>query len=185
MVTHLFHLDPHLQFFQFSLSAQLTIFSRVLNFRSRFGNVMIQVDIGGHPPIPFEMPPSILSVFQFQHNLQFFAVFQVLNFRSRFEALNDVFLGKAGATWVNGSIFLTPKFVLLRYTFLTRYGACQTEIVCQSYVPGKLKHQFTQTGSIVLALHLLGLGFWMFKFFRCFSIINRPSSLIVTQFRGL
>ena len=40
------------------------------------------------------------------------------------------------------------------------YHVRQTEIVCQSYVPGKLKHQFTQTGPIVLALHLLGLGFW-------------------------
>ena len=29
--------------------------------------------------------------------------------------------------------------------------------------PRKLKHQFTKTGPIVLALHLLGLGFWMFR----------------------
>ena len=40
-------------------------------------------------------------------------------------------------------------------------------------------------GPIVLALHLLGLGFWMFRVFHCFSIINRPSSFIVTQFRGM
>ena len=46
--------------------------------------------------------------------------------------------------------------------------------------PRKLKHQFTQTGPIVLVLHLLWLGFWTFRVLHCFSIINRPSSLIVT-----
>ena len=56
---------------------------------------MIQVDIGGHPPIPFEPPYSFLSIFKLQQNLLFLAVFRVLNFRSRFEALNDVF-------WENG-----------------------------------------------------------------------------------
>ena len=77
------------------------------------------------------------------------------------------------------------KVLFLRYIFLTRYCACQIDIVCQSYDPRKLKYQFTQTGPIVLALHLLGLGFWMFSVFHCFSIINRPSSLIVTQVRGM
>ena len=115
---------------------------------------MMQVDIGGHSPIPLGAPPLSLSVFQFRHNLLFLAVFRVLNFRSHFEALNDVF-------WEN------------------------CEIVCQSYVPEKLKHQFTQTGPIVLVLHLPGLCFWMFGVFHCFSIINMPSSLIVTQFSGL
>ena len=56
---------------------------------------VIQVDIGGHPPIPLGAPPFSISVFQFRHNLLFLAVFRVLNFRSRFEALNDVF-------WENG-----------------------------------------------------------------------------------
>ena len=65
------------------------------------------------------------------------------------------------------------------------YHVRQTEIICQSYVPGKLKHQFTQTGPIFLVIHLLGLFFWMFRVLHCFSIINMPSSLIVTQFRGL
>ena len=40
-------------------------------------------------------------------------------------------------------------------------------------------------GAHSLALHLLGLGFWMFRVFHCFSIINRSSSLIVTRFRGM
>ena len=37
----------------------------------------------------------------------------------------------------------------------------------------------------LLVFHLLGLGFWMFRVFHCFSIIKRPLSLIVTQFRGM
>ena len=49
--------------------------------------LMIKVDIGGHPPIPFGPALSILSVFQFQHNLLFLAFFWVMNFRSRFETL--------------------------------------------------------------------------------------------------
>ena len=52
---------------------------------------MIQVDTGGHPPIPLGAPPLSLSVFQFRHDLLFLAVFRVMNFWSRFEALNDVF----------------------------------------------------------------------------------------------
>ena len=55
------------------------------------GGGMIQVDIGGHPPIPLGPPPLLLSFFQFPHSLLFLAVFRVLNFRSRFEVLNDVF----------------------------------------------------------------------------------------------
>ena len=49
------------------------------------------MDIGGNTPIPFEPPPSILSIFKFHHNLLFLVVFRVLNFRSHFEALNDIF----------------------------------------------------------------------------------------------
>jgi hypothetical protein len=46
--------------------------------------VMIQVDIGGHPPIP-------TSSKQFVGNLLFLAVFWFLNFWGHFEGLNDVF----------------------------------------------------------------------------------------------
>ena len=45
---------------------------------------MIQVDIGGHPPIPLAQN----TVFYLG---SFFILFQVPNFRGRFEALNDVF----------------------------------------------------------------------------------------------
>ena len=69
---------------------------RTKNYTKQYsGYYVIQVDIGGHPPIPLGPPPLSLSVFQFRHNLLFLAVFWVLNFRSRFEALNDIF-------WENG-----------------------------------------------------------------------------------
>ena len=48
---------------------------------------MIQVDIGGHPPILFGPAPSILAAFHIQHNLLFLAVFQVLHSRSHFGGL--------------------------------------------------------------------------------------------------
>lgn len=35
-----------------------------------------------------------------------------------------------------------------------------------------------------LLFHILGLGFWMFRVFYCFSIINRTLSLIIMEFRG-
>ena len=40
-------------------------------------------------------------------------------------------------------------------------------------------------GAYSLVFHLLGLGFWMFRVFHCFSTINRPSSLIVMEFKGM
>jgi hypothetical protein len=55
--------------------------------------MVIQVDIGGHPPIPLGPPPLLLSVFYFSHSLLFLAVFRVLNFWIHFEALNNVFSG--------------------------------------------------------------------------------------------
>ena len=95
------------------------------------------------------------------------------------------FFGKTKSDMGVPLIFLTSKFVFLRYIFLTRYFARQTGLVCQSYVPGKLMYQFTQTGAIVLELPHLGLGFWMFRVFPCFSIIKIPLSLILTRFRGM
>ena len=37
--------------------------------------LLIQVDIGGHPPIPLGAPLLSISVFQFQHSLLFLVVF--------------------------------------------------------------------------------------------------------------
>ena len=48
---------------------------------------MIQVDIGGHPPIPFGPAPSILATFHIHHNLLFLVGFWVLHSRSCFGAL--------------------------------------------------------------------------------------------------
>ena len=60
--------------------------------------------------------------------------------------------------WTDVSL---PKVVVLGYIFLTSYHTRQTEIVCQSYAPGKLMYQFTQNGAHNLAFHLLGVGFGM------------------------
>ena len=111
MAAHLFHLDPRHQFLQLFTSNSLLFLAgfRVLCTRSHFGALMIQVDIGGRPPIPFEPPPSVLSIFKFQHNLLFLAVFRVLNFRNRFEALNDVFFGKTGSNM--GRCFSLKSFI--------------------------------------------------------------------------
>ena len=154
-----------------------------MNFRSHFEVLMIEVDIGGHPPIPFEPSPFFLSVFHFQHKL-FLSFFRVLNFRSRFEALNVIF-------WENQErhkSYFDVSHIKSFIPWLDIYN----EVLSPSnrdrmpkLRPRKLKHQFTQTGPIVLALHLLQLGFWMFMVFNCFSTINRPSSLVVTQFRGM
>ena len=55
-----------------------------------------------------------------------------------------------------------PKMNLLDNTFPTSYHTPKTEIICKSYDPGKLMYSLTQTGPTwLLALHLLGLGFWM------------------------
>ena len=40
---------------------------------------MILVDIGGHPPMPFGLAPSILAALHIQHNLLFLAGFWVLH----------------------------------------------------------------------------------------------------------
>ena len=51
------------------------------------GVLVIEVDIGGHPPIPFGPAPLILAAFHIQHNLLFLAGFRVLHSQSRFGAL--------------------------------------------------------------------------------------------------
>ena len=96
-----------------------------------------------------------------------------------------MFFGKIGRKIGLQTNFPHIKICIPQIDLSNEVWYASNGIVCQSYVPEKLKHQFTQTRPIVLALHLLGFGFWMFRVIHCFSIINRPSSLIVTQFRGL
>ena len=73
---------------------------------------MTQVDIGGHPPIPFGPAPSILLVFHFQQ-LTIFISFSGPELPGPFLGPKRRFFGKIGATWVQGPMFLTPKFVVL------------------------------------------------------------------------
>ena len=128
------------------------------------------IDPGGYrwPPTYSIWTCNINSFsFSVSTHLTIFSRFWVLNFQSRFEALNNDF-------WENGeqhglwNDVVHSKVSVLRYIFIMSYWVCQTEIRCQSYVPGNLKHQFTQTGPTVLALHFLGLGFWMFSVLHCF-----------------
>jgi hypothetical protein len=67
---------------------------------------MIQVDIGGHPPIPRAQK----TVF---HLGSFSIVFQVPNFEGRFEALNDVFWGFGAQVIAGGTDLGQSKIVLL------------------------------------------------------------------------
>ena len=154
---------------------------------------MIQVDIGGHPPTPFGLAPSILAALHIQHHLLFLAGFWVLHSRSRFGALMiQVDIGghppiPLGAPPLSLSVFFHNLLFLAVFCVLNFWSHFEAPNgdSSQNYVPGKLKHQFTQTRPIVLAHHLLGLGFGRLEFSIVFSIINRHSSLIVTQFRGL
>jgi hypothetical protein len=63
------------------------------------GRPLIQVDIGGHPPIP-PIPRARKTVF---HLGSFSTVFRVPNFWGRFEALNDVFWGFGAQVTAKGT----------------------------------------------------------------------------------
>ena len=94
-----------------------------------------------------------------------------------------MFFGKYGGKMGPWTDVALPKVVVLGQVFLMSYHRHQTKIVCQSYDPGKLMYQFTQNEAHNVAFHLLGLGFGMGRVLHCFSTINRPLSLIVTQFK--
>jgi hypothetical protein len=116
---------------------------------------LIQVDIGGHPPIPRAQK----TVF---HIGSFSAVFRVPNFLGCFEALNDVFWGFGAQMTAKISNLRHSKIFLLGYTFPTVYRVPQTGIVCKSYAPGKLAYQLPPLGPAnLLDFHLPGLGFWI------------------------
>jgi hypothetical protein len=67
---------------------------------------LIQVDIGGHPPILLARK----TVFNLGN---FSTVFWVPNFRGRFEALNDVFWGFGAQVTIEGNALGQLKIVLL------------------------------------------------------------------------
>jgi len=127
--------------------------------------LVIQVDIGGHLPSPLGPPPywwpptkstwtpTIVS-FSFSVRLilaQFtiFSSFSSLELPELFWGRKWQFFGKNGSKMDPRTNYALRKVVFLGYIFLTRYSAHQTEIVCQSYDPGKLMYQFTQTGPTV------------------------------------
>jgi hypothetical protein len=67
---------------------------------------LIQVDIGGHPPIPWARK----TIF---HLGSFLTVFRVPNFWIRFEALNDVFWGFRVHATIEDTNLDQSKIVLL------------------------------------------------------------------------
>jgi hypothetical protein len=92
--------------------------------------LLIQVDIGGHPPFPTGSK-------QFSGNFGNLLFLAVFNFQGHFEALNDVF-GKMGRNIK--FLDISSKMNLLDDTFPMGYHAPKTEIVCKSYDPGKLMY---------------------------------------------
>jgi hypothetical protein len=49
------------------------------------------------------------------------------------------------------------------------------DIICKSNAPGKLMYQLTTLGpKNLLAFHLLGLGFWMFRVFSLMLYVKIP-----------
>ena len=108
------------------------------------GGGMIQVDIGGHPPITLGAPPLSLSVFQ---KLLFLAFFRVLNFQKRFEAPNGDSMPQLHPREVEMLIYPNGAHI---------FGASSPRV-----------------------------RFWTCRVLHYFSIINRPLSCIVTQFRDL
>jgi hypothetical protein len=67
---------------------------------------VIQVDIGGHPPIPLAQK----IVF---HLGSFSTVFWVPNFWGHFEALNDIFWGFGAQVTLQGTNLGQSKIILL------------------------------------------------------------------------
>jgi len=116
--------------------------------------LVIQVDIGGHPPIPTGSK-------QFFGNLLFLAVFRVPNFRGHFGGLNNVCSWSGTSMILKGSHW-APKINPLVETFPTSYHAPQIKTICQSYAPRKLIHETTQNGVHTnVGFSFSGLGFWI------------------------
>jgi hypothetical protein len=80
---------------------------------------LIQVDIGGHPPIPRAQKIGF-------HLRIFSVVFWVPNFWGRFEVLNDVFWGFGAQVTAKGTNSSYSNIVLLGQTFPTVYRSPQT-----------------------------------------------------------
>ena len=109
----------------------------------------------------------IFSVSLIVAQFTIFSSFRVLKFQSRFEALNDIFLGKMGATWVHGPMLLFPS--------CSSRIDISNEILCASnrdrmpkLRPWEVDVPIYPNRAHNLAFHLLRLGFWMFRVLHCF-----------------
>ena len=94
------------------------------------------------------------------------------------------FLGKSRATWIVDLCFslksCSPRIDLSNKLLFVSNGDRMLKLW-----PWEVDVPIYRNGVHSLALHLLGLCFWMFRVFHCFSIINKPCILLVTQFRGM
>jgi hypothetical protein len=74
-----------------------------------------------------------------------------------------MFFGHDKSPMIPKDMVWIEKYVLLGYTFPTRYRMPQIEIICKSYALGKLMYQLPPSRPAnLLAFHLSGLGFWIF-----------------------
>ena len=111
------------------------------------------------------------------------AVFRVVNFQSHFKDLNDVFLeiwGNMGP-WID----VASQSGSTRIDLSNELLYASNENRMPKLRPWEVGVPIYPNGAHNLAFHLLGLDFGMLRVFHFFSTINRPSSLIVTHFRGM
>jgi hypothetical protein len=94
--------------------------------------LLIQVDIGGHPPFPTRSK-------HFSGNGNFEGLNGNGNGNGHFEGLNEGFLGSRFSMISKGSN-LSPKLNILEDTFPTGYHVPKPKIVCKRYDPGKLMY---------------------------------------------
>lgn len=101
---------------------------------------MVQVDIGGHPPIPLGPPPLFPSFFLvplFVAQLTIFGSFSGPELSKPFWGPKRGFCENCEKHKLLSN-FSQLKVVVFGEIFLTRYHVCQIEIVCQSYDLEKL-----------------------------------------------
>jgi hypothetical protein len=114
--------------------------------------LVIQVDIGGHPPFPIGSKKNSGNF----GNLLFSVVFRVLNFQSHFEALNE---GKWGEKWKFLRCF-SHKNYIPRIDISNEVSSAPNADRMQKLPHGKLTYQLPPLWPTnLLDFHLSGLGF--------------------------
>ena len=148
------------------------------------GGGMIQVDVGGHLPIPFWPPQLSLSVSLIVAQFTVFSSFSGLELPKPFWGPTQRFLRNMGETWVHGPM-LFFKSCISQIDLSNELWFMSNEDRTPKLWPQEVDVPIYQNRAHSLAFHLLGLGFWMFRVYHCFSTINSSSSLIVIEFRGM